>query len=308
MISEEEAAAAVDMCACCGIAAVDDVTLKKCACNLVKYCGEDCHENHRPQHEEECKNRLAEIRDKDLFALPDISHLGECPICCLPLPIDQTKSTFMSCCSKSICNGCKFANEKRENEAGLQQRCVYCREPAPETDEEVHKNVMERIKKNNDPAAMRHMAKKYYHREGDNETAVKYFIKAAELGDADAHYNLSCMYREGLGVEKDMKKLVYHLEEAAIGGHPNARYNLGCEEENNGNFDRARFDRATKHFIIAANLGHDNSLKGLKGLYADGLASKEDYAGALRAYQAAVDATKSEEREKAEEAIKNGDW
>jgi hypothetical protein len=27
---------------------------------------------------------------------------------------------------------------------------------------------------------------------------------------------------------------MYHLEEAAIGGHPEARHNLGIEERNNG--------------------------------------------------------------------------
>ena len=30
------------------------------------------------------------------------------------------------------------------------------------------------------------------------------------------------LYRNGLGVEKDEKKELYHLEEAAIGGHPDA--------------------------------------------------------------------------------------
>ena len=103
------------------------------------------------------------------------------------------------------------------------------------------------------------------------------------------------MYDEGLGVEKNGKKQVYHLEQAAIGGHPEARHNLGIEEWNNGRFDRAR-----KHFIIAANLGYHESLKELRELYADGHASKEDYADALRAYQAAVDATKSAERKAAE--------
>jgi TPR repeat protein len=39
----------------------------------------------------------------------------------------------------------------------------------------------------------------------------------------DAHYNLSIMYSEGQGNEKDLKKKVYHLEEAAIGGHADAR-------------------------------------------------------------------------------------
>jgi TPR repeat protein len=34
------------------------------------------------------------------------------------------------------------------------------------------------------------------------------------LGDADAHYN-SIMYLHGQGVEKEKKKKVYHLEEAA---------------------------------------------------------------------------------------------
>jgi len=61
------------------------------------------------------------------------------------------------------------------------------------------------------------------------------------------------LYSEGQGVEKDQKKELFHLEEAAIGGHPEARYNLACIEGIND-----RIDRAVKHFIIAANLGHDN--------------------------------------------------
>ena len=54
-------------CASCGISAIDDVKLKDCdgGCDLVKYCSDDCQENHREQHEEEeSKKRL---RDRDLF-------------------------------------------------------------------------------------------------------------------------------------------------------------------------------------------------------------------------------------------------
>ena len=299
-MSSEEAAVAVEdiCCASCGIAAVDDVELKMCPdCDLVKYCGDECQQNHREQHEEKCKKRKAELRDRDLFTMPDGSHRGECPICCLPMPIDPTYCTFMGCCSKLICDGCEYANKKREYAAGLEQRCPFCREPAPESDEEADKREMKWVKKNN-PLAMCQMGNKCS-RQGDYETAVEYSTKAAQLGDASAHYNLSCMYDKGHGVEKDMKKEVYHLEEAAIGGHPHARHNLGCEEANNG-----RFERAKKHWIIAANLGYHDSLTGLKNLYAIGLASKEDYADALRAYQTAVDATKSAEREKAEAARK----
>jgi hypothetical protein len=293
MSADGEANEKMMCCASCGQAEVDDIKLETCdGCDLVKYCSEWCLELHREQHYEECKKRKAELRDRDLFTMPEASCYGECPICCLPLPIDTNKSTMAACCSKRICLGCNFANQMREHDQGLEHKCAFCREPMAETEEECDKNIMKRIKKNC-PAAMRKMAYKCYEK-GDYETAVEYWTKAAELGDTEAHYNLSVMYRKAQGVEKDMEKQVYHLEQAAIAGHPTARHNLGIEEWNHN------FERAKKHFTIAANLGYNDSLKLLRKLYADGHASKEDYAAALRAYQAAVDATKSAERKVAE--------
>jgi TPR repeat protein len=138
------------------------------------------------------------------------------------------------------------------------------------------------------------MGKKQYN-EGDYKGAIKYWTKAAELGDMEAHNNLSCMYGKGEGVGKNMKKKVYHLEVAAIGGHPGARESLGCYEGNAGNIDRAM-----RHFIIAANLGHDKALEKVKKGFQMGWVSKDDYETALRGHQAAVDATKSEQREEVE--------
>jgi TPR repeat protein len=132
--------------------------------------------------------------------------------------------------------------------------------------------------------------------EGNFEGAIQYYTKAAELGDMASHYNLAGLYGEGRGVEKDEYKDIYHLEEAAIGGHPKARYNLGANEWNNG-----RYDRAMKHYIIAANLGQDEALDRVKEGFVRGYVSKEDYAAALRGHQAAVDATKSAQRKAAEE-------
>src|SRR6056300_2076408 len=104
MSGELEAAAAdVSCCASCGKAAVDDVKLKKCACLLVKYCSVECQKNHRSQHKKACKKRMAEMRDDKLFTQPDESHLGECPICCLPNPLDRHKSSIFDCCSQRIC-------------------------------------------------------------------------------------------------------------------------------------------------------------------------------------------------------------
>ncbi len=284
---------AEEVCACCGVAAVDDVKLKLCdgACDLVKYCGDDCQENNREKHEEECNKRKAELHDKQLFEQPDGSHLGECPICCLPLPIDMTKSTMMTCCSKYICNGCNIANKKREIESGLEQRCAFCREPVPKSQKEVDKRIMKRIKKYNDPFAMTHMGQQHDN-EGDLAKALEYYTKAAKLGDVGAYFHLGCLYDTGDGVEKDTKKAAYHFEQAAIGGHPYARGLLGFLEMENG-----RFERAAKHFIIAANLGDEESLQEVKALFMRGIVSKEEYAAALRAHQVAVDAAKSLERE-----------
>jgi tetratricopeptide (TPR) repeat protein len=286
-----------EVCASCGISGGDDVKLKLCtACKLVKYCSVNCQRNHRPQHKKACKNRAAELRDDKLFAQPDECHPGDCPICCLPLPIDHNKSTINSCCCKYICYGCTYANQKREFEQGLDPKCAFCREPLPKTDEEIHQNMMKRVKVN-DPVAFAQAGAKCCN-EGDFEGALEYFTKATELGDLDAHFNLSCMYRNGDGVERDLKKEIYHLEEAAMGGHPYARYNLGFAEEGNGDMQRA-----VKHFIIAANLGHDDALDRVKEGYISELLSKEDYASALRGHQNAVDATKSQQREEAYTAL-----
>ncbi len=95
------------------------------------------------------------------------------------------------------------------------------------------------------------------------------------MGNAIAHYSLSNLYFSGQGVEKDEKKETYHLEEAAIGGHVEARFNLGINEGK-----RKRYERSVKHLIIAANLGHDESIQRLKRYYVLGVVSKEDFAAA----------------------------
>lgn len=82
--------------------------------------------------------------------------------------------------------------------------------------------------------------------------------------------------------------------ETAMIGHLKARCRLACHE-----WENERFGRAVKHMIIAANLGHDKSIQVLKACYKQGHVSKEDFASALRSHHAAVEATKSPQREKA---------
>ncbi len=108
------------------------------------------------------------------------------------------------------------------------------------------------------------------------------------------------MYRQGDGVEKDFEKEVFHLEKAAIGGHPIARHNLGAIEEKNGNIERS-----VKHLIIAAKLGYEGSMKALWKHYSKGNITKEDLDATLRTHQAALDEMKSPEREEADRFSKS---
>ena len=290
-------------CASCGIKESDDIKLRTCtACKSVRYCSVKCQKEHRSQHKKACKKRAAELRDEILFKQPESRHDGDCPICILPLPLDPRKSIVMTCCSKLVCKGCDHANQMHEFKGSLDPKCPFCRKPAPETKKDINMSKMKRIEAN-DPLAMSEMGIKRYE-EGDRSGAYEYWNKAAELGEADAHYHLSEYYRNEQGVNNDEKKRLYHLEEAAIGGHPNARFNLGCHEGSKG-----RIERAMNHFIISANLGHDGAIEVLKRYYAEGNVSKEDLAAALRAHQAAVDATNSPQREAEEKyANQQGQW
>ena len=291
---ESESDEVMSRCASCGTTENDDVKLKKCtACHLVRYCGVKCQKEHRKKHKKECKKRAAELRDELLFKQPENRHLGDCPICFSPMPLDTGNATLVHCCCKLICHGCYYANLTREKEEGLQHECPFCRHPVPSTQIEAEKMLMKRVE-TNDPAALRQVGTLRV-KEGDCKAAFKYWTKAAELGDAEAHHQLSVMYAKGDGVEKDERKRVYHMEQAAIGGHTSARHFLGLFEMTYG-----RFDRAMKHFIIAANLGDHDSMVQLEEWYRKGLVNKDDFDSTLRAYQVAADAMKSPQRETAD--------
>eukprot|EP00984_Skeletonema_dohrnii_P010460 scaffold4065_cov161-Skeletonema_dohrnii-CCMP3373.AAC.5 len=130
-------------------------------------------------------------------------------------------------------------------------------------------------------AAICGVAKQRYHEEGDYKGAFEYYTKAAGLGDARRIMNYRFCISEG---------------KAAIGGHPrSARLNLAANE-----FENGRFDRAVKHWMIGAKLGHVGSMKAIEQGFRREMIRKEDYAMALRAHQVDIDATKSPQMEEAE--------
>ena len=269
------------------------------ACKLVKYCSRDCQIAHRPQHKRVCKKRVAELHDEKLFKQPPPEE--DCPICMIRLPALPTGSTYMVCCGKIVCSGCIHTFQLRSKGPTL---CPFCRTPAHKSDEELLKRFENRVKLN-DAAAIIDLGTFYDHgRHGlpqSRAKALELWHQAGKFGHADANCYIASAYMTGDGLERDEKKALHYYKLAALGGHSMSRHNLGSIEGRVGNHDRA-----LKHYMIAVKGGNPDSLESIKGMLYRGHASKDDYANALRSYQAYVDEIKNDQRDVAAAARDDG--
>ena len=59
----------------------------------------------------------AETADIDIFA--PIPEREECPICMIPLPLEEGY-IFFTCCGKNMCNGCIHKSTLTEKKKGKQ--------------------------------------------------------------------------------------------------------------------------------------------------------------------------------------------
>jgi len=279
-------------CANCGkVDNSDDMnTCNKC--KEVKYCNAACKKKHRTKHKKACERRVAELHDEQLFKDPPPPE--ECPICLLTMP--HTRLTmFETCCGKRICDGCEYAMAMSEGK----DLCAFCRTPEAKTDKETIKRVQKLMDKG-DGEAFNCFAGYYtlgqHGLSQDYRKANELLLKAGELGYSDAYNNLGNNYLSGRGVEIDKMKAKYYWELAAIKGNVNARHNIGTVERNAGNYERAM-----KHYIIAAKSGGKESLHNVKLAYMDKIVTKDEYASTLRAHQQRLDEMKSVARDRAAE-------
>ena len=284
-----------EACANCDKHGSDTVKLKYCtACRLVKYCGVDCQRAHRNQHKKACKQRAAELKDEELYNQGHDRPEGDfCLICTvlIPLPMNE-HSVFNGCCMKRICDGCAMTAEKR----GMND-CAFCRTAYPDNDADSLKMIQARAQKK-DPDAIHLLGSKYLHGrlglQKDMQKAVGLWEEAAELGSLEAMYNLGDSYFRGYGVQQDKAKGIQFWTKAAMQGHAEGRYDIGMAEAGKWNHDRA-----VRHWLISAKMGHNDSLEMIKKVFKAGFATKEQYAEALKGYQDAVAETKSHGRDEA---------
>ena len=281
---------ASDVCANCGKVGASNSCNK---CKMVKYCNAACKKKHKTKHKKACERRVAELHEIELFKQPPPPE-EDCPICFQRLPILLPGKRYNSCCGKIVCSGCVHA--MRMASGGTLKLCSFCRTPTPDTNKKYIEQIMKRTDVN-DAEAMRTLAG-YYHQARydlpqDFDKALELFQRAAELGDASSDYNIGIMYDLGSGVKVDKRKAVHYWELGAMRGCEDARYNLGVLAEANN------VEGAIKHYMIAAGCGCNQSVRNIQELYSKGLATKNDYTQALRAYQKYMGEVKSSQRDEA---------
>ena len=237
--------------------------------------------------------RAAKLHDDAMFREPP-PEFGECPICFLRLPSMDSGRRYMTCCGKIVCSGCCHA-PVYDNHGNIitNKKCPFCRTPDPASEKE----MIERNKKRmevGDPYAFFVMGNAYYY--GlyglplDSAKAVDFWQKAGKF----RYTNIGYAYSNGIGVERDEKLARHYLELAAMEGIVAARHNLGVDEDDAGNYDRA-----LKHYMIAVRGGFTHSVKNIQHMYKNGHATKDQYANALRSHQACLVEIKSDQRDKA---------
>ncbi|KAL3771985.1 hypothetical protein ACHAWO_009176 [Cyclotella atomus] len=203
----------------------------------------------------------------------------------------------MVCCGKIICGGC-FREHERQSESSGSLTCPFSRAEVSSAKECI--KILEKRVAANDSENMYQLGRKYLN--GDHELdlkkdefkAFKLFHRAAELGSAQAYFNLGFTYDKGVGVSKDGTKARQYHELAAIKRCAISRLSLGAFEVAAGNADRA-----IKHCLIAAEFGVVEAVDFIQIFLISGHATKDQYAQALRLYQAYLDEVKSDQRGKA---------
>ena len=110
----------------------------------------------------------------------------------------------------------------------------------------------------------------------EESRVARWFLRAAEQGNADAQYNLGVMYHEGRSVPQDYTEAARWFLRAAEQGNAEAQYNLGVMYHE-GRSVPQDYVQAAKWFHKAAEQGSAPAQSNLGVMHANGDGVPEDY-------------------------------
>ena len=128
----------------------------------------------------------------------------------------------------------------------------------------------------------------YYYALNDCYEAIKWIGMAAELGNAEALFNMGIFYLEGMGCDQDMEKCASYLHRAARRRHPEAQFAYADLLANGWGIEQDE-KRAAKWFLDAAENGHVEAMYRLGEIYEEGRGVNADLAAAAKWYNAACE-------------------
>ena len=126
----------------------------------------------------------------------------------------------------------------------------------------------------------------YYYALNDCYEAIKWIGMAAELGNAEALFNMGVFYMEGMGCDQDMELSAKYFHRAARRRHPEAQFAYGDLLSQGWGVEQDE-KRALKWFLDAAENGHVEAMYRLGECYEQGIGTDVNLEAAKKWYDAA---------------------
>jgi len=126
----------------------------------------------------------------------------------------------------------------------------------------------------------------YYYAMNDCYEAIKWIGMAAELGNAEALFNMGVFYMEGMGCDQDMELSAKYFHRAARRRHPEAQFAYADLLSNGWGVEKDE-KRAVKFFSDAAENGHVEAMYRLGEIYEQGIGTNVNLEAAAKWYDAA---------------------
>jgi uncharacterized caspase-like protein len=138
------------------------------------------------------------------------------------------------------------------------------------------------------PSAFELVARaKAAHDRGDYADAMRWYRKAADLGNANAMENVGMLYRMGEGIIRDDAEALRWWRKAADLGDANAMNQIGAAYRDGRGVNRDYIE-AMRWFRPSAERGNMHAMTAIGFLYQHGLGVNLDYVEAIRWYRKAA--------------------